>query len=59
MLISMISLKPSEDMHFYLWIIIKGIIFIVITMITGPGIIYNKIIEKLKGFCILNSILKK
>ena len=55
----MISLKLSENMHFYLWIIIKGIIFIVIINITGPGIIYNKIIEKLKGFCILNSILKK
>ena len=49
----MISLKLSEDMYFYLWIIIKGIIFIVIINITGPGIIYNKIIEKLKGFYIL------
>ena len=55
----MISLKPSEDMYSYLWIIIKGIVFIVIIIITGPGIIYNKIGEKLKEFNILNSILKK
>ena len=44
----MISLKLSENMHFYLWIIIKGIVLIVIINITGPRIIYNKIKEKLR-----------
>ena len=49
----MTNLKPSEDIYFYLWIIIKGIIFIVFIITTGPGIIYNKIREKLKLMTIL------